>query len=553
MSNFQFPISNNSSGRQITTTIIGIFLITGFLIYGQTLWFDFVEFDDTLLVIDNISVITAGSWSAVTWAFGHYDPELYIPLTFLSFQLDASIGGLNPWIFHLDNVLQHIASALLTTWIIKLLFKRLDVAIVLGLLFLVHPLNVEATAWVSGRKDLLSTLFAFGSMVAYLKGMKWWSIALFVCGLLAKVSVAPLPLVFLLVDHLQGRRINIKNLWNKKWYFLASLLIGLIALLGKDQVLARTSTENVLLLIPRTIIFYVEKLLVPLDLSIFYPYPEAHVLLSYVPVLLSWIIFIAVVAVLWKLRRTVPALYSGALIVFLLLVPSFFQYYRGSELYLATDRYLYLPFIGILIALAPLLKTFINRFDRIAYIASVSVLAILAILAFFRAQVWQNTYTLFANALETSESFLAYEKVGAWLLREGKEAEAVEALKRSIELAPSSAAFFRLGVAAMNAGNIEDAKLFTQEALKLSPENPQAHVNMSKFYWDEGNQWLALDHAKKAVEYHPWNMMALGNLATMYTLTNQKTEALEVIDAILDLDPDNERVRPLQEKLTNTQ
>lgn len=545
------------SRRQFLAAIAGLFIAIGFAIYGYSVAVNqFVEFDDTLLIIDNLSVLQAGRLSSVLWAFGHYDPELYIPLTFLSFQLDAVIGGLNPVIFHLDNLLEHIANALLCTWILQMLFRRLDVSILLGLLFLVHPLNTEAVAWASGRKDLLSTLFFLASVGTYIRFrdaptilLRSSSLVLFVLGLLAKVSVAPLPVVLLVFDWLQDRPMNGKALWSKKGFFIAAFLLGLIAILGKDEVLARTSTESVVLLIPRTTVFYVQKLFVPLNLSILYPFPQDAVTLATPSLLASLLACMATLGFLvWK-RNRYPAVVAGCAIAFLMLVPSFFQYYRGSELYLATDRYMYAPFIGVLIMLAPALAHALSRWNRVTVGVSICILSACGVLSFQRSLVWENTYTLFSDSLKTADTFGAYEKIGAWQLRQGRRAEAIEALKKSIELAPSSAAYFRLGVAAMEEGNTADAKLFTQEALKLSPENPQAHVNMSTFYWEEGNTAKAIEHAELAVQYHPWQEMGLGNLATMYTLTGRKDDALRIINQLLDVYPESTRAGPLLKRL----
>ncbi|MAE68730.1 MAG: tetratricopeptide repeat protein [Candidatus Peribacteraceae bacterium] len=546
-------ITDNLSARQLTAAVIGLFITIGFLIYGYSVITNqFVEFDDTLLIIDNLSVIQAGRLSSVLWAFGHYDPELYIPLTFVSFQLDAVIGGLNPWIFHLDNLFQHIINSLLITWILKLLFKRTDAAVILGLLFLVHPLNTEAVAWASGRKDLLSTLYFLASIGMYLRfrqyekiKLYWASLGLFVLALFAKISVAPLPIALLAFDWLLDQSISLRNIWRKKGFFIAALFLGLIALLGKDQVLARSSTESVLLLIPRTILFYIEKLILPINLSILYPYPQESVTLMNPAIAFSVLVFIAAIVAMWIYRKRQRVVVCGAVIAFVLLSPSFLQYYRGAELYLATDRYMYMPFLGVLMILAPLLIYLLKRWERVTYGVCAAVIAIFAIASFQRSKVWENTYTLFANSLETAETFGAYEKVGVWFLREGHRKEAIAALKRSIELGPTSAAYFRLGVAAMEAGNREDAKLFTEEALRLSPENNQALTNMSMFYWDEGNVAEAIRHAELSIQYHPFSEMGLGNLATIYTLTGQKEKALVVIETMLDVYPNHERVPPL--------
>lgn len=549
------------SPRGFIGAIVALFCAVGILVYGYSVMTNqFVEFDDTLLITDNLSVIQAGRLSSVLWAFGHYDPELYIPMTFLSFQLDAVIGGLNPVIFHLDNLIEHIINSLLIVWILHMLFRRIDIAIVLGLLFLVHPLNTEAVAWASGRKDLLSTLFFLLSIGTYLRsqhdGDRRWhmaSVGAFFLGLLAKVSIAPLPLVLIALDWLQGKRLTARSLWSKKWYFLFAFLFGLIAILGKDQVLERTSTESVILLIPRTTFFYIEKLLLPINLSIFYPFAQSDVAF-FNPELLGAAAATLIAAILlWKYRRRYPAVALGTVIGILMLIPSFFQYYRGSELYLASDRYMYGPFVGVLIAMVPALAWCISKWRTWAWTVGIIALFVFGTLSLQRSMVWKNTYTLFSDSLKTKETFLGYEKVGAWLLREGDTAEAVQALQRSVELSPNSAAYFRLGVAAMGVGNTGDAKLFTLKSLELSPENPQAHTNMSKLYWDEGNIAKAIEHAELAVEYHPWSEMALGNLASMYTLTGRNEDALRIINQLLDVYPNHPRAGPLLQKIRGTE
>ncbi len=557
MTNNRLLTTDDLSSKQIVATVIGLFVTIGLLVYGYSvLTNEFVDFDDTLLIIDNISVLQAGRFSSVLWAFGHYDPELYIPLTFLSFQFDAVIAGLNPIMFHLDNLVQHIVNALLITWILKMLFKRLDIAVILGLFFLVHPLNTEAVAWASGRKDLFSSLFFFASIAMYVqfressnKKFHWASLSLFILGLFAKISIAPLPVVLLLIDWLSERSLNLKSIWQKKAYFIATIPLGLIALLGKDEVLARSSTETVFLLIPETILFYTQKILLPIHLSILYPYVHADVTLANPKLVTSIAVVIIATALLWMKRNKVPAAAVGFAIAITMLVPSFFQYFRGSEIYLATDRYMYGPFLGVVMMLVPVLIWCMKKRQKVTLVVCGIIIIICGALSFQRASVWQNTYTLFMDSTKTADTFGAYEKIGVWLLRNGRNQEAVEALKKSIEISPNSAAYFRLGIAAMEAGNREDAILFTEESLRLSPENSQSLTNMSKFYWDDGDIVKAIEYAEHAVELHPWSEMALGNLASMYTLTGDKEKALIIINQMLDVYPNNKRTGPLLRKL----
>ena len=547
----------NFSSRELVGGIIGLFVFVGFLVYGYSVWNnEFISFDDGLLIYDNISVIRAGTFWSAKWAFANYDPELYIPLTFLSLQLDAIIGGLNPFIFHLNNLLLHIGNALLITWIIRLLFKHLDIAVILGLLFLVHPLNVETVAWAASRKDVLSSFFFLATIVGYLRYLETGSnrlhcgsIGIFVLGLLSKVSIIPLPAILLCIDWYKNGTVRLADVWQKKGYIIAAIPFGLLALLGKDVVLVRSSPISIALLVPKTTFFYLQKILLPTNLSIFYSINPAEVSLSNPSIAIPIVLMIVFAAALLWWRKKIRTVLLGVAIMFAVLIPSFFQYYRGNNLYFATDRYMYAPFLGVLIALASLMLLISERRRILLYVVSGMALIAFGVGTFYQSQVWENTYVLFTHALNQEESFLAYEKIGAELLDQGRTDEAIIALKRSIELAPNSAAYMRLGIAASAADLPKDAKEFYKKALELSPDYAQAHTNIGQIYWNEGRQEKAIEHTEEAVKHHGWNMMALGNLASMYALTGKKEKAFEVIEWIIELDPDNDRVGPLLKKL----
>ncbi|MDA0376603.1 MAG: hypothetical protein O3A80_04840, partial [bacterium] len=551
-------ITHYSSHFQHVKLLVSLFIAVGFLVYGYSVWTNgFVSFDDGLLIYDNISVIRAGSFWSVKWAFANYDPELYIPLTFLSLQLDAIIGGIHPFIFHFTNLILHIANALLMTWIIRYLFRRLDIAVILGLLFLVHPLNVEAVAWAASRKDVLSSFFFFAVIVGYLRNQEAQSlkahfinIGLFTLGLLAKVSIIPLPLVLLCIDWYQRGALTWRDVWQKKGYIAAAIPFGLLALLGKDEVLVRSLPGQILLLIPKSILFYLEKLVLPFRLSVFYPVDLSTITLAHPGVFLPMLIVTAFAAALWFFRNKYHHVWLvGSVTMLLLFIPSFLQYYRGNDVYLASDRYMYLAFLGLFMIVGTMVSRLSEQRIKIAYGFFGIVIIGFGFLSFQRSLVWRDTLSLFTDVLQYEESFLAYEKIGSELLAQGKRVEAIEALKKSIALAPSSAAYIRLGIAAEETENWADAKLFYREALSSSPKHAQAHTNLGRIYWEEGLQLKGIEHIEIAVENHPWNMMALGNLASMYTLTGQKEKALNIIDRILLLEPNNERVRPLLKKL----
>src|SRR3989344_1194948 len=137
------------------------------LTYALSLGNGFAMIDDGLLIFEN-NLIREISVSTLRTAFTSYDPELYIPLTFVSYQIDYLIGGLHPFIYHLTNLLLHAGSSFLVAACAFLLFSDRRIAVIAGMLFAVHPLHSEAVVWAAARKDVLSGFFFLGSLLMYL-------------------------------------------------------------------------------------------------------------------------------------------------------------------------------------------------------------------------------------------------------------------------------------------------------------------------------------------------------------------------------------------------
>jgi hypothetical protein len=135
--------------------VIGAFFAATLLVYGHSIKGEFVRWDDGMLVYEN-PAIREISPRTLRHIFTTYDPELYIPLTFLSYQIDYQIGGIGATQYHLTNFLFHTFNAILVAWLVFLLSRKGWIGIVSGLLFALHPLHTEAIQWVSARKDLLA-------------------------------------------------------------------------------------------------------------------------------------------------------------------------------------------------------------------------------------------------------------------------------------------------------------------------------------------------------------------------------------------------------------
>src|SRR5215469_675534 len=181
----------------------GLVALATAVAFWPSLGSGFVEWDDHVNIVNNLAY-RGLSWREIRWAFGTIQLGHYIPLTWLSFSLDYALWGLNPFGYHLTNLLLHVTTALLLYALARRLL-RLSISFtelgsivgggVAALFFAIHPLRVESVAWVTERRDVLSGFFSFASLLLYLRGVErnswrkyWGAVFLFACALLSKAT-----------------------------------------------------------------------------------------------------------------------------------------------------------------------------------------------------------------------------------------------------------------------------------------------------------------------------------------------------------------------------
>lgn len=126
----------------------------------------FVNWDDNIHVTENQD-ITSLSRESLRQIFTTTVLGTYTPLVILTYALEYAASGLNPFIYHFDNLVLHLCNCLLVFWFILLVSQKLEIAAIVTLFFGIHPLNVESVAWVTERKDMLYSLFFLSSLVSY--------------------------------------------------------------------------------------------------------------------------------------------------------------------------------------------------------------------------------------------------------------------------------------------------------------------------------------------------------------------------------------------------
>ena len=393
-----------------------IILVTFFAFFpalsnGWTSW------DDGLYVVDN-KIVQELSWKNLQTIWTTPFAGTYLPLTMLSYAVEYSFAQFDARIYHTTNVLLHCFNTALVFWLILQLQSDVVVAFVCALLFGIHPMHVESVAWISGRKDVLSSLFFLSSLVVYLRfrtaettARYLASLLFFFCALLSKGLTLVLPLVLLLFDW-YGKEKNIRKLlYEKIPFILLAVVFGVVAVVsqkaGHALRLHNTVLDN-LLIASHGIIFYFAKLVAPIHLQNLYPYPQKINNILPIEYLVSPVLVVGIVALFMYSMKYTKAIIFGGLFFFITLFPVLQLLPMGSAV--AADRYTYLSYIGLFFIVGMGMKNiFVRRGEQSMLLKR--TLLMLALLygsvLFFLTQeqcaVWKNNETLWKYLKTNSE------------------------------------------------------------------------------------------------------------------------------------------------------
>lgn len=348
-----------------------VFLLA-FALFAPSLPYGFVFLDDPVFLVNNPIVFNGFSWASLGQAFTglHADEAMYTPLLWISYLLDNLFFGaspVSPWGYHLGNVFFHAANATLLSCILFFAIRRPLPAFLGTLVWALHPLRVESVAWLTERKDTLSTLFALASILAYLHARRTGasrprffaglSFLFFVLGLLSKPMLVTLPFLFLLLDFWPLGRFSLREtcrslprLVLEKWpYFLLVAVVCVVTYRLQTKAIATLPLQRRLFFIPVNYLFYLSRTIYPVSLSPMTP----GLILNTFHVLVSCGVFVLLALAAFRLLRRAPGFAVGLLAFAGLLFPVSGIVPIGMVP--VADRYSYLPAIGLSLALAVLL------------------------------------------------------------------------------------------------------------------------------------------------------------------------------------------------------
>ncbi|MBP9773432.1 MAG: tetratricopeptide repeat protein [Candidatus Peribacteraceae bacterium] len=537
-------------------SIIGGFALLLLAVYGASLSNGFVAWDDTLLIYFNQT--THGlSWPHIVQAFSRYDPELYIPLTYISYQFDYTIAGLAPWFYHLHNLILHAISSVLVVWLGYVLTKNRYVALTTGILFAIHPLNTEAVAWASGRKDTVSTLWFLAAAILYIyyrhSSKKKYllytlSIVAFAIGLLAKVMIITLPAVLLLIDYLHNRKWSIGVIVDKIPYGILSIIFGIVALFGKKDISAASTLSEKFLMAGKSTVFYIEKIFLPINLSVIYQYTKPITLSSpdfYIPLILVICLLIAIIICFIKRLRMAAFGLSFFLIT---VIPTFINFAKAGSLYYASDRYVYIPAIGIfLLASSTLYEFFLRRAHgamherQLQTLLGVTgvVIIILSALTFRQSLVWRNSLTLFENTVKHyPDSSTGHFLLGAMYEEIKENDNALREYKLALEKEPHASIHNGIGSILQKKGDLIGAEKEFRTALEMDPINGQSHFALGVLLKLKNDEVGAEREYREALRLDDQYVAAYNNLGSLLMDRGDLTEAKQMFEKSIRYNPD---------------
>lgn len=495
-----------------------IVLLT-FLLFSPTLQYPFVNWDDNAYVYQNPRFRPLTFDHLVSFFTKPYFLS-WTPVTMLSHAADVAVWDFNPYGHHLTNVLLHSVNAGLVFWLALQLFaafgwkgtsdqsgsvRMLAAGAVAALLFALHPLRAESVAWVSDRKDLLSTFFMLLTSLVFVqrregrRGSYALVVVLYALALGSKTTAMMLPFVFMMMDgtlYRPGFRTSVREMAP---LILLAAGAGVMARAAAPEVDAgfimgdRTALQLVAFPFTATF-FYLTKWIIPVDLS-----PVYHTRI-FLPSINDAMIYLAPAAIValavlcitqYKKGRGYWLAAFGAFLLFLL--PTFLGLFSGIQP--VADRYTYAASVSLCIltgaGVGKWLESFGGRLSAgrsaLLLASCVIVLSILSLATRRQMELWSDPLKLWTYVLQRAPFPLAYNNAGMIYLDQGKHAEAIASFKKAVDLRPAyGEALCNLGIAYKQSGDTLRAIEAYRTAMRVQPDHLDSYINLGTEYLTRG-------------------------------------------------------------------
>lgn len=520
--------------------IIFALVVLTLSVLGSVTRHDFVNYDDDRYIVKNPHLYDGVSWKGIRWALeaNLTKPSVYVdywqPVTLLSRMMDVRLFGLNAHGHHAVSLAIHLFNVILIFELLWSLTGAFGRSAVVAGLFAIHPLVIESVAWAAARKDLLCLLFGLLALKAYSE-KSCLAPFLFILSLLSKPMLVTMPLLLILWNHWplnQFRKETILGTWP---FWILSVIFSVTPFIGQPRAFQILPPEVFLANIPLRYITYLRKFFYPVDLAIYSPPLEIH--LAFRSWFFAAVVLGALTAFVVLKAKKYPYLFAGWFWFLIALLPTL-----GSDRF--EDRFMYVPMIGLLIAIVwgawDLLSNF--RFKKV--LAALSVLVFFAVLTpLGRAQVgyWKNSFTVFERSLQVNPvNFMAQNQICAAWLDWHEPRKAASYCREALKLNPRSfQVHYNFALTMEGTGKTREAIRHYHETLQINPEYFQAHSNLGVVLTKQGRWEAASRHLSEAVRINPDSGEIHVNLANVLLKQGKTKEAIFHYAEALRLKPDS--------------
>ena len=552
----ELPASSRTESRVLALLLI----VATIAIYFPVTHHPFVNYDDSVYVLDNTHIKSGLDLETISWAFTTFYQANWHPLTWLSHAADVQLFHLEPGGHHDVNLLLHVVNAMLLFWVLRRATGQVGPSAMVAGLFALHPLNVESVAWIAERKNLLSMLFFLLGLGAY-RGYAWafsdpktatarkadggrplpgrYAVVmlLFALGLMAKPQIITFPFVLLLWDYWPLRRMKVggsataaaaatatseASLPQRTFWWLVKEKIPLFVMSGGSAVVTmvaqkRGGAVTPLAKFPFSIRLtnaivsyasYIGKTLWPVRLAPMYPHPWHALPLREVLPSLLLLGGITALAIVGRRYRYLPVGWFWFLGT---MVPMIGLVHVGGQA--MADRYAYLPLIGVFIMLCWRVAELVARY-RIPPLAvrsaSVVVLLALAIVTHRQLGYWSDNIRLWTHTLQvTSDNYIAHDNLALLLMEQGQTDEALKHYNIALAIYPSDpTSNLQLAVYDHQHGRLREAVGHYDQVMSITTDrHSRSHLlsNKGLVYLDLRDNGEARKNLEQAVELDPGN------------------------------------------------
>jgi tetratricopeptide (TPR) repeat protein len=522
--------------------LAALLAILTFALFSPAIGFGFINYDDGPYVYENPHVMNGLTGPGIRYALTTCDIGTWAPLTWISYECDTNLLGPRASSYHFTNILLHSAAGALLFLALQSMCRSLWVSFTVAVLFLVHPLRTESVAWVAERKDVLCAffwalgLFAYSYHAARPSWRRWLLLLLcFGAGLLSKLMMVSFPLVLLFLDFwplkrwdLDGRPTweRIRPLVVEKLPLFAgsvlALFISAAALHSRGAFNAR-GNEGLLGLarVPENYLFYLEKIFWPAHLSILYPIQPPHLVTA---MLATALLAVLTLGAFSQVRR-MPWLIVGWLWFLGVLVPVIGFVSFGD--FAVADRYTYIPCIGLTLTVVATAEYFARRFGAMRWIATGVAAGLCAVATWTDLPRWRDSMSLFDAALRVGPHYVAFNNRGVAWFEAGQIQQAMVDYDSAIRWNPRfSRAYNNRGSALSDLGRYDEALQDFDTAIECDPYLEDAYDNRGNALARKGQPDQALADYNRCLRLNSNRPGSYNNRAAAYFQMKRYAEAM---------------------------